>query len=235
MNTMSLKNKLSIAASAAILLVGVILTTETYLAAKSRLETNLSQQVDDLGNTFAASVNYWFNSKGSAIKAFQADPTNDIEIVKGLQQTRLSGEFDNVFYARPDGSQLNANGVVLPPGNDDPRKWDWYQKAQANPAEVYVSPPSIAAATGQFVVSLGKAVQQNGKTSAILGVDVTVTELLNQLSKVQLPGDGSAFLINNNGIILVHTEKEQLSQPISKLYPELAGRDRERFITNIKS
>ncbi len=221
MNTMSLKNKLSIAASAAILLVGVILTTETYLAAKSRLETNLSQQVDDLGNTFAASVNYWFNSKGSAIKAFQADPSNDIEIVKGLQQTRLSGEFDNVFYARPDGTQLNANGVVLPPGNDDPRKWDWYQKAQANPAEVYVSPPSIAAATGQFVVSLGKAVQQNGQTSAILGVDVTVTELLNQLSKVQLPGDGSAFLINNNGIILVHTEKEQLSQPISKLYPEL--------------
>ena len=47
MNTMSLKNKLSIAASAAILLVGVILTAETYLAAKSRLETNLSQQVDD--------------------------------------------------------------------------------------------------------------------------------------------------------------------------------------------
>ncbi len=86
MNTMSLKNKLSIAASAAILLVGVILTTETYLTAKSRLETNLSQQVDDLGNTFAASVNYWFNSKGSAIKAFQADPSNDIEIVKGYNK-----------------------------------------------------------------------------------------------------------------------------------------------------
>ena len=65
---------------------GVILTTETYLAAKSRLETNLSQQVDDLGNTFAASVNYWFNSKGSAIKAFQADPSYDIEIVKGYNK-----------------------------------------------------------------------------------------------------------------------------------------------------
>ena len=122
MNTMSLKNKLSLAASAAILLVGVILTTETFLSAKSRLETGLSDHVEDMGNTFAASVNYWFNSKGSAIKAFQADPSNDIEIVKGLQQTRLSGEFDNVFYARPDGTQLNANGVVLPPGNDDPRK-----------------------------------------------------------------------------------------------------------------
>jgi methyl-accepting chemotaxis protein len=221
MNTMSLKNKLSLAASTAILLVGVILTTETYLTAKSRLESQLTEQIDKIGNTFAASVNYWFNSKGSAMKAFQADPENEADIIKGLKQTRMSGEFDNVFYARPDGSQLNANGVVLPPGNDDPRKWDWYQKAQLSPADVYVSPPSIAAATGQFVVSLGKAVQQNGQTSAIMGVDVTVTELLNQLSKVQLPGDGSAFLINNNGIILVHTEKEQLSQPISKLYAGL--------------
>ena len=101
MNTMSLKNKLSLAASIAILLVGVILTTETFLEAKSRLETHLTEQVKNMGNTFAASVNYWFNSKGSAIKAFQADPTNDIEIVKGLQQTRLSGEFDNVFMPDP--------------------------------------------------------------------------------------------------------------------------------------
>lgn len=45
----------------------------------------------------------------------------------------------------------------------------------------------------KFVVSMGKAVQVNGQNTAILGIDVTVTELLNQLSKVQLPGDGSAF------------------------------------------
>ncbi len=221
MNSMSLKNKLSLAAAAAIMLVGVIITVEVFISAKSRMETGLAEQVDDMGNTFASSVNYWFNSKAAAMKAVQPDPTNEIEIVKSLQQAKVAGDFDNVFYARPDGSQLNANGVVLPPGNDDPRKWDWYQKAAANPGTVYVSPPSIAAATGQFVVSMGKAVQVNGQNTAILGIDVTVTELLNQLSKVQLPGDGSAFLINNNGIILVHTEKDQLSQPINKLYPDL--------------
>ena len=221
MNSMSLKNKLSLAAAAAIMLVGVIITVEVFISAKSRMETGLAEQVGDMGNTFASSVNYWFNSKAAAMKAVQPDPTNEIEIVKSLQQAKVAGDFDNVFYARPDGSQLNANGVVLPPGNDDPRKWDWYQKAAANPGTVYVSPPSIAAATGQFVVSMGKAVQVNGQNTAILGIDVTVTELLNQLSKVQLPGDGSAFLINNNGIILVHTEKDQLSQPINKLYPDL--------------
>ena len=129
---MSLKNKLSLAAAAAIMLVGVIITVEVFISAKSRMETGLAEQVDDMGNTFASSVNYWFNSKAAAMKAVQPDPTNEIEIVKSLQQAKVAGDFDNVFYARPDGSQLNANGVVLPPGNDDPRKWDWYQKAAAN-------------------------------------------------------------------------------------------------------
>ena len=221
MNSMSLKNKLSFAASVAILLVGVILTTETYLTSKSKLEENLSSQVSDIGNTFAASVNYWFNSKASAITAYNPNQKDDEHVVHALQQVEHSGEFDNVFFARTDGSQLNANDVVLPPDNNDPRKWDWYQKASANPTSVYISHPTIAAATGQFVLSMGKAVQLNGQTIAIIGVDVTITELLNQLGKVKLPGNGYAFLINNEGNILVHTNKDNLSQPISKLYPSL--------------
>jgi methyl-accepting chemotaxis protein len=219
MNGLSLKAKLSIAAGGAILLVGIILTAENFISAKAHLEQNLKSQVIDMGNTFAASVNYWFNSKASAIKAFSADPANEADIIKSLQQTKNSGDFENVFYAKTDGTQLNANAVVLPDGNNDPRKWDWYQKAMANVSDVYVSPPSIAAATGEFVVSLGKAVQQNAQTIAVLGVDVTVTELLSQLKKVQLPGNGSAFLINANGIILVHSDDKLLSKPIGDLYP----------------
>jgi methyl-accepting chemotaxis protein len=219
MNGLSLKAKLSIAAGGAILLVGIILTADNFISAKAHLEQNLKSQVIDMGNTFAASVNYWFNSKASAIKAFSADPANEADIIKSLQQTKNSGDFENVFYAKTDGTQLNANAVVLPDGNNDPRKWDWYQKATANVSDVYVSPPSIAAATGEFVVSLGKAVQQNAQTIAVLGVDVTVTELLSQLKKVQLPGNGSAFLINANGIILVHSDDKLLSKPIGDLYP----------------
>ncbi len=219
MNGLSLKAKLSIAAGGAILLVGIILTADNFISAKAHLEQNLKSQVIDMGNTFAASVNYWFNSKASAIKAFSADPANEADIIKSLRQTKNSGDFENVFYAKTDGTQLNANAVVLPDGNNDPRKWDWYQKAMANVSDVYVSPPSIAAATGEFVVSLGKAVQQNAQTIAVLGVDVTVTELLSQLKKVQLPGNGSAFLINANGIILVHSDDKLLSKPIGDLYP----------------
>ena len=52
---MSLKNKLSLAAAAAIMLVGVIITVEVFISAKSRMETGLAEQVDDMGNAFGSS------------------------------------------------------------------------------------------------------------------------------------------------------------------------------------
>jgi len=222
MSSMSLKGKLSIAASAAILVVGTVLTINTYFTAKNNLEDYLTDQTINIGETFASSVNYWFKSKEFSLKSFSSNTNIGLSDVDRLKQVRVSGDFDNVFYARTDGSQLNANGVVLPPGNDDPRKWDWYQKAQATPGVSYISPPSIAAATGQYVLSIGRAVTNEDQVVAILGVDVTVTELLNQLNKIKLPFEGHAFLINNNGIILAHTEKDKLSKPISSLYPDLS-------------
>ncbi|MCV5342624.1 hypothetical protein OFC87_37425, partial [Escherichia coli] len=83
------------------------------------------------------------------------------------------GAFDNVFLAYPDGSQDNANGVILPPGNNDPRKWGWYTNAIANPSKVFMDNPTVAAATGANVVSLGKALQLHGQTT-VLGADVEI-------------------------------------------------------------
>lgn len=220
--SLSLKNKLSLAASSAILLVGAILSTKTYITNKSQVENAIKMQVTDLGNTFAASVNYWFNSKGASLLAMPTDPaiSDDMRVTQ-LKHSKMSGDYDNLFFARADGSQLNANGVTLPEGNNDPRKWDWYQKAVANPQKVYLQPPSIAAATGQYVISIAKAMQANGQVFAVLGADVTVTELLKQLSHVKLPGGGFAFLINKDGIIYAHPDNKLLAKPISTLYPTL--------------
>jgi hypothetical protein len=54
----TLKQKLIVAASFTIVLVGFILTSQTFFAAKDRLETTLQEQVHNLGDTFAAGVSY---------------------------------------------------------------------------------------------------------------------------------------------------------------------------------
>ena len=234
---LTLGKKLALSASAALLLVGVSLTTTHYVESKNTLEASIARQVSNTGKVFAANVSYWLTSKQLAMASVTATG-NATDLPLQLEQAKVAGGFDNVFLARPDGSQINANHVSLPADNNDPRRWKWYQQALAAPGEVYFSTPSIAAATQSFVLSLGKVLSYNGETLGVLGADVSMNEILGQLKQIQLPGNGSAFFVDRSGIILGHTDQAVLDKPVSSLYPaltpatldSLAGSDGARFL-----
>ena len=217
---LSLKQKLSLSATAAVLVVGVGLTTINFLGTKAALEASTIEQLKTVSFVFNDGVKHWLDGKAAALSALSAE-TQDANLPASLNQVKLSGGFDNVFYARDDGSQVNANGVQLPPDNDDPRKWLWYQKAQQTPGKVFFSVPTMAAATQQNVLSLGWALQAGGKTTAVLGADVSIRDILDQLKRVQMPGNGSAVLVNGQNIVLGHEDTALLAKPLTELYPLL--------------
>lgn len=220
MLSLSLKQKLSLSASTAVLIVGVGLTAINFFSARNELEASTANQLKTVSFVFNGGVRQWLDSKAAALSAI-ATTTRDEDLPASLNQAKVSGGFDNVFYARSDGSQVNANGVQLPPDNNDPRKWLWYQKALQTPSKVFFSIPTVAAATKQNVLSLGWAVQSGGVAKAVLGADVSIRDILDQLKRVQIPGDGTAVLINGQGIVLGHEDAAHLAEPITALYPRL--------------
>ena len=220
MPALSLKQKLSLSATAAVLVVGVGLTAINFFNTRTALEASTVEQLKTVSFVFNGGVRQWLDGKAAALGALAAD-TPDAQLPAGLNQVKNSGAFDNVFYARDDGSQVNANGVQLPPDNNDPRKWLWYQQAQQNPGKVFFSIPTVAAATKQNVLSLGWALQSAGKTTAILGADFSISDILDQLKRVQLPGAGSAVLVNGQNIVLGHEDAALLAKPITELFPQL--------------
>ncbi|MBA1213441.1 methyl-accepting chemotaxis protein [Pseudomonas psychrotolerans] len=215
-------------ATAAVLVVGVGLTTINFFNTRTALEASTVEQLKTVSFVFNGGVRQWLDGKAAALRALAAD-TQDVQLPAGLNQVKNSGAFDNVFYARGDGSQVNANGVQLPPDNNDPRKWLWYQQAQQNPGKVFFSIPTVAAATKQNVLSLGWALQSAGKTTAILGADVSISDILDQLKRVQLPGAGSAVLVNGQNIVLGHEDAALLAKPITELYPQLTADTLQRL------
>lgn len=215
LKNLSLKNKLAISASAAIILGGVLVEGLSFFVALQRLDFEVSQRLESTSASYNQYVSDWLLSKERALTSLSQDAEQSA-IVTHLKQVRDSAAFDNVFLAYPDGSQDNANGVVLPPGNDDPRKWGWYINALANPSKVFMDNPTVAAATGANVVSLGKALQLHGQTS-VLGADVEIGDILNSLNQVILPGEGYMFIANDQGNIFTHNDGKLLNQPVSKL------------------
>ncbi|CAH1529157.1 Chemotaxis protein [Vibrio rotiferianus] len=215
LKNLSLKNKLAISASAAIILGGVLVEGLSFRDALQRLDVEVEQRLESTSASYNQYVSDWLLSKERALKSLSQDAEKSA-IVTHLKQVKDSAAFDNVFIAYPDGTQDNANGVVLPPGNDDPRKWGWYTNAIANPSQVFIDNPTVAAATGANVVSLGKAINLHGQTS-VLGADVEIGDIINSLDKVILPGEGYMFIANKQGNVFIHKDSKFLNQPISKL------------------
>ena len=215
LKNLSLKNKLAISASAAIILGGVLVEALSFNASLGRLDTEVEQRLESTTASYNQYVTDWILSKERALTSLPQEANADA-ITVHLKQVRDSAKFDNVFLAYPDGSQANANGVILPPGNDDPRKWGWYTNAIAAPSKVFMDNPTVAAATGANVVSLGKALNLHGQ-QVVLGADVEITDILNSMEKVIIPGEGFMFIANNKGNIFTHPNTKLLNKSVSTL------------------
>ncbi|MDN3610384.1 methyl-accepting chemotaxis protein [Vibrio ostreicida] len=213
--TLSLKNKLALSASIAIVIGGLLVEFLSFQASLQRLDIEVTQRLQSSTASYNQYVSDWIESKERALTSIVSD-ANMSSIVNHLKQVKKSGGLDNVFLAFPDGSQQNANGVILPPGNDDPRKWGWYINAMKNPSKVFMDNPTVAAATGANVVSLGSVIHLDGG-QVVLGADVEITDIVSGLNKVILPGEGYMFIANQQGNIFTHSETKLLNQSVQQL------------------
>ncbi|WP_217898115.1 methyl-accepting chemotaxis protein [Zobellella denitrificans] len=216
---LTLKQKLSLSASLAIALGGVVVTTLSFIASLNRLDEELNERLFSVTHAYNQYVTDWLVSREAALAAFP-DNVDEQHLVTHLRQVKDSGRFDNVFVAFGDGSQQNANRVVLPPDNNDPRRWGWYQNALKAPERVFMDNPTVAAATGANVVSLG-LVARLGQQRVVLGADVDIEDLLQQLRQVRLPGSGHMLLTTDQGIIFADQDTRLLNRPIADKSPEL--------------
>ena len=210
---LTLRKKLTASAAIAIAIGGMLVTGLSFWSSMEKLDEDVQDRLVGVTNTYNKYVTDWLESKGAALSAFPSD-ANSTEVYKHLQQVKNSAQFDNVFLAYPDGSQENANSVVLPAGNDDPRKWGWYKNAIADSRSVFIDNPTVAAATGANVVSLGKAFMLNDQ-QVVLGADVEITDILDQLKDVILPGKGYMFIATDKGSIFAHANTKLLNKPVN--------------------
>lgn len=217
----SLRKKISASVAISLVLVGCALSWLSYSSAMTQMEANIAQQVKGISTTFSKYVSDWFALKGKALASFPADTTED-RYNAHLVQLRVAADVDNVFLAFADGRLVNANNLKMAPGNDDPRVWSWYINAAKNPGKTVVEDPSVASATGKNVVSLGRTVMNpGGGVKGILGVDVVIDNIVQQLRDIELPGNGYMFIATRKGTVFAHADQSLLNKPLLQISPEL--------------
>ena len=130
-----------------------------------------------------------------------------------------------LLYSDPKGVMTTKDGIAE---GFDASTRPWFKGAVAT-GKVFMTEPywSTVGGTG-ITVTLGKPMMQNGSLVAVIGLDVSLAEVMNLFDKIQIGETGSVFVLGPKGEFVYHRNHEFQGPPITELdggkYKDLAAR-----------
>ncbi len=133
-------------------------------------------------------------------------------------------EFDENFtgiYAYIDGNYLDGSGWV-PPEGYDPTQRDWYNDAVKAKGDTVIVSPYVDAHTGSVVITITKLLSTPAERGEfdVVALDVIVNHVQEVSEGVDFGGKGYAVIVNRDGMIVAHREKENNGKNFAQLFGE---------------
>lgn len=134
----------------------------------------------------------------------------------GLFENFRNGNKDimNIYFA-----QTSKKITIFPKaeiGADfDPTSREWYKNAIDLKGKVVYTDPYKDESTGKVVVTISRAVESNGQTVGVLGVDLDLFMLSESLSNIKIGEEGYVFITTDDGVMIAHPDKTLLGGDIA--------------------
>ncbi|PSJ36765.1 chemotaxis protein [Zobellella taiwanensis] len=224
MKNLKLKHKILLSFVAAIVITVLVISGLSFRDMKGQLYHDSEVLVSGLAEKEAAKVAEWLGSRhamlGAAARHLEGNP------LPALQLIEEAGDFQLGYYGTAEGVMHDAQPRDR--SGYDPRLRPWYQQAQrANTA--IVTPPYMDVTYGVMVVTLAQPVQQNGRLAGVIGGDVSIASLVEDINAIRLPADGYAMMLDNNGTLIVHQDESLVLQPATRIDQNLSADNLNRW------
>ncbi|NDJ81419.1 methyl-accepting chemotaxis protein [Vibrio campbellii] len=223
---LSLKQKLIGASLSAVV---VMATALTWLSADQLFDQTRSgvySRAQSLSNAASEGISDWVSIRKDIAKAFN-DYSTEQDVVPFLQQARKAGGFDDIFLGTPEGGMYRSH----PQRNRadyDPRTRPWYKDANAAGKQI-ITEAYQDAITNALLVTIAEPVMKNGKFIGVVGADVLIDQLINDVINLDAGENAHAMLIDmNDGTFLAHPNKSLTLKPITDLTQEFSKGSIER-------
>ncbi|EDP59832.1 methyl-accepting chemotaxis protein [Vibrio sp. AND4] len=210
---LSLKQKLIGASLSAVV---VMATALTWLSADQLFDQTRSgvySRAQSLSNAASEGISDWISIRKGIAMAFN-DYSTERDVVPFLQQARKAGGFDDVFLGTPEGDMYRS----YPERNRadyDPRARPWYKEANAAGKQI-ITEAYQDAITNALLVTIAEPVMRNGKFIGVVGADVLIDQLIDDVISLDAGENAYAMLIDmNDGTFLAHPNKALALEPIS--------------------
>ncbi len=216
MGTYSLKTKLLVLI---FISVGISFGILGYQNASNSYESKYTLVKNKEINTsrnIAEYLDIYFNSKITIVNTIAKElekeemSVHNKGIFKILELGNSAGEFGLFFLGfSNNGNEVESGGktLTLEKDNFDARKRPWFKQAVEKKA-LGVTKPYWGKTLNTYVVTLYKPIFKNNEIVAVLGADIALDVLINKLSSSDITDGGYAYVVDNDGEILIHKNKE---------------------------
>lgn len=221
---LSLKAKMSLAVATIIVLTGGALLTTSYLSIATETSRSIESESRATLKGYAHSIGNWFESKLNAIEGASGAlaQAQEADIYRTLEQNRASGGFILSYFGTTGGDMYRNDPKLVSPPGFDPRKRGWYRLAMSE-SGIVTSAPFVSVTAQKTVVSVAKKVVRDGAVLGVVGANLALDRLSNDIGQMAVLGDGKAMLVDKEGLVLAHHDAKWNLKNAQEISPVLTA------------
>jgi len=189
-----------------------------YLYTSSAFTESINYEMDTLVTSHVNTFDGWLSGKAKVLQASEAT----IAALPNASQIPLSylagyqtfdKEISDLYLGTADGRMIDGSAWA-PPAGYDPRTRPWYVQGQSSGQLVFTKPETDLT-TGKVVVSVCMPQKDaNGNVIGILAEDILLDTMTDMAKNINLRGQGHAFILDGQGNIIAHQDKDLLGKNV---------------------
>ncbi|MBC3435451.1 methyl-accepting chemotaxis protein [Pseudomonas sp. BW16M2] len=209
-------HKILLAASLIVILAFSLFTLYNDYLQRNAIREDLENYLAEMGESTSTNIRNLFEGR---IKLVENVAQNIAQYPQNtgtlLGQNALTSSFQTIYLGQPDGTFTVRPDTKMPDGYD-PRVRPWY-KDGLNANGPILTEPYIDMATNELVISI---ISTASRSVGVVGGDLALDGLVQIINSLDFGGMGYAFLVNDQGKILVHPDKNLVMKSLSDLFPQ---------------
>jgi len=210
--TFKFTTKVTLAASVLLVTVLGLFTINNFVLLRGQTHDQLEAVLTEVSESVSRNIANWLNARLQIVKAVadghQASD-DKATTIRRLQDARSAGGFKNAFLLDDPSIQL--------PADYDPTGRPWYQLGEQKRDTAFTT-PYIDATTNDLTLTAVVPVQKDGQFSGVAGGDVDMQTISRIVNEIDFLGFGFAILLDEQGRILSHPDKQQNDKPMAAYF-----------------
>ncbi|MEV9640560.1 methyl-accepting chemotaxis protein [Mammaliicoccus sciuri] len=202
----------------ALFIVGIFLMTfMTNDQAKKQSIANAVESSNTIANEISFGIYSFLDNFENGLNLLAATDaiTSFTGKTGGTTEVDLESALEDFLAVYPDTSSifysLASNSTIIKPNADltdfVASERSWYKLATENPEEAQWSAPYLDHATGNFVITVSRAITKNGKVAGVIGLDIDLAALTDEISSKDIGYGGYPVLLDQQGLAIIHPSK----------------------------